>query len=553
MSRFVDNLVEQAHVSPHGLTTGEPVSPVRRSWREVLRTAERYASRLRADGLQKGRVAILAGDLGQVVPGALAAWLCGASVTMLHEPTRRVDPVEWQDSTIHALRVIDVSTVLLGPPFEPFAAALAAAGIPATLLSELDGEPDLPFDRTAAAEDDLALLQLTSGSTAEPKAVRITHANLWSNLTDLIAAGDVRRDRDVTVSWVPLFHDMGMVGCLLVAMSAGTPMVSVTPADFLAHPGLWPDLLSRYGGSLTAAPNFAYALLARQLDRAPAGTYDLSRMRIAINGGEPIDPATMDAFTTAGARHGLPPECVNCSYGAAESVVVMTMSRPEDVMAVDVVDAVELEKNDRAVPVPEGPGVRRFPLLGYPLEHVELRVLAADGRVLGEREVGAIQVRGGPVTAGYLTADGPVDLPDADGWVDVGDLGYRVDGQYVVCGRTKDVIILAGRNIYPTDIERSASAVAGVRTGNAIAVRLTADGTAGTGVERESFAVLVESRGAGDPGHDAALALAVTERVAADIGARPARVLVLPPSTLPKTPAGKLRRSAARDLLRDTP
>lgn len=551
MSRFVDNLVLQAETSPHGLTTGEPAAARRSGWAEVLRTARGYATGLRAAGLPPGgRVAILAGDIGQVVPGALASWLSGASVTMLHEPTRRVDPVEWQAATLRALRVIDVDVVLLGPPFEPYGPVLAAEGIRAVLLSELDAASAEPADTVPAGEDDLALLQLTSGSTAEPKAVRITHANLWSNVSDLILAGDVQRDRDVTVSWVPLFHDMGMVGCLLVAMSAGIEMVSITPADFLAHPGLWPDLLSRYRGSITAAPNFAYALLARQLERAPEGTFDLSAMRVAINGGEPIDPATMVAFTTAGARHRLPPECVNCSYGAAESVVVMTMARPEDRLVVDVVDAAELEKNNRAVPAPDGPDVRRFPLLGYPLRSVELRIVDDTGRVLGEREVGSVQVRGGPVTDGYVTADGLLPLRDPDGWVDVGDRGYLADGQIVVCGRTKDVIILAGRNIYPTDIERAAGSVPGVRTGNAIAVRLTADDPAGGGVERESFAVLVESRGAGDPEHDRALADAVRERVAADIGARPARVVVLPPSTLPKTPAGKLRRSAARDLLR---
>lgn len=553
MSRFVETLIARARDSPAGLTTGEPLAPVRRSWAEVHEHALRVAADLGAHVAPKEAVALLADDVADIVPAAQGAWLAGASVTVLQEPGPRTAPTAWTSTTLRALDTIEVALVLLGEKYRPFGAVLAENGVRHLMLAEIGsvhGGPDRPgFTVVAAAEDDIALLQLTSGSTALPKAVRISHGNLYANLMDLIAAGDVRPGRDVTVSWAPMYHDMGMVGCLLVAMAAGIDMVGVTPTEFLRYPDLWPTLLSRYRGTITAAPNFAYALMTRQLDRAAEGSLDLSAMRIAINGGEPIDPATMRAWTAAGARFGLPAQAVNCSYGASEGVVVFTMSRPDEVMRVDTVDAAQLEKCGRAVPVAasDETEVRRFPLLGYPLDSIEIRVLDENGAVLGDREVGAIQVRGASLAAAYSTADGLLSIQDSDGWCDIGDQGYLVDGQVVVCGRRKDMIIIGGRNIYPTDIERAVGQLDGVRTGNVIAVRVGAEGIGG--IEREQLAVLVESRQHDDAAAVAELRDAVTAKVLTEIGIRPAEVCVLAPHSLPKTPSGKLRRSAARALL----
>jgi fatty-acyl-CoA synthase len=348
------------------------------------------------------------------------------------------------------------------------------------------------------------------------------------------------------VSWLPMFHDMGMVGCLLLPMLSGMELVSVTPIDFLSRPVLWAELISRHGGTVTTAPNFAWAVLARQLARVEPGTLDLSRLRVAGNGAEPIDPATMRAFVDVAVRMGLRPEAVNCCYGAAESTLVISMSAMADPMLLDVVDAAELELNRRAVPVAAaGTGVRQLPMLGRPFPSVTVRVVDDKDNPLEERQVGRIQLRGESVTDGYVTPAGFEPARDADGWLDIGDEGYLVDGQIVVCGRRKDVIIMGGRNIYPTDIERVAGRVPGVREGNVAAIRLMA----GEGVARESFAVLVESRAAGDEAAAAQIGREVTARIVAEIEARPAAVRVLPPGSLPKTPSGKLRRGAARELL----
>jgi fatty-acyl-CoA synthase len=421
-------------------------------------------------------------------------------------------------------------------------------------------------DAGVASEDDTALLQLTSGSTAEPKAVRITHRNLHANIGAMVTAARLDPDGDVMISWLPLFHDMGMVGFLTIPMTVGIELVSVTPTDFLRRPLLWAELISGHGGTVTAAPNFAYAVLARQLARAE-GPLDLSTLRFALNGAEPVDPDAVAAFTAAGARFGLRPESVVCAYGMAETALGVSFAPVDTGLQVDEIDAVALEEHRRAVPAavtdphPTRPprtscetaaqradqrgATRRFPLLGPPLPGLEVRVVGDDGAVRGEREVGVLQLRGDSVTPGYLTVDGPVATQDPDGWLDTGDEGYLAGGAVVVCGRRKDVIIMGGRNIYPTDIERAASAADDVRAGNAVAVRLEAD----AGRHRESFLVAVESRRAGEPEAVQGIRKDVTSRVVSAVGVRPAEVVVLGPGSLPKTPSGKLRRAATRALL----
>jgi fatty-acyl-CoA synthase len=538
------------------MTTGEPHHPIWQGWGQVHATARRMAADLlsAAGARPRTSVAVLAGDPARIAPAAQAVWLAGGSVTMLHQPTARTDLAVWAEDTVRVLHMIGSGLVLLGAPFDPLADVLTQRGITVRPLSSLgeayaDGDPpplpDVPHD-----EDDTALLQLTSGSTAEPKAVRITHRNLYANLTAMVEASELQVDRDVMVSWLPLFHDMGMVGFLTVPMAVGLELVTVTPADFLGRPLLWAELISRYRGTVTAAPNFAYAVLARQLARAEEGSLDLSSMRFALNGAEPIDPDAVAAFTKAGARFGLRPECVVAAYGMAETVLGVSFARIDTGLEVDTIDADELETNHRAVPAKPGGDrpVRRFPLLGPPLPGLEARVVDEEGRVLGEREVGTIQLRGEAVTPGYLTVHGRLDTQDAGGWLDTGDQGYLTEGAVVVCGRLKDVIIMGGRNIYPTDIERAAAEADGVRAGNVVAVRL--DAGSGVGApRRESFIVVVESRRAGDAEAEELIRKEVTSRVVASVGARPARVVVLAPGSLPKTPSGKLRRSATKELV----
>jgi len=548
MSRFLATMLDTAAHSTRGMTIGEPTAPIRRIWSEVHATAVRMAGTLRAGGLVPGgSVGVLASEPALIAPAAQAVWLVGGSVTMLHQPTARTDLVAWAADAVGVLRMIDAGLVLLGAPFDALAPLLAERGIPFRTLDSLAGGRPVEPDVDVANEGDTALLQLTSGSTAEPKAVRITHANLYANITAMAHAAQLDPDRDVMVSWLPLFHDMGMVGFLTVPMVCGLELVTVTPADYRTRPLLWAELLTRHSGSITAAPNFAYAVLARRLARADEGSLDLSSLRFALNGAEPIDPDAVEAFTNAGARFGLRRDAVVAAYGMAETALAVSFAPIDTGLQVDHVDADALESRRRAVPAMYGP-TRRFPKLGLPLPGIEVRVMGEDGRLLGEREVGVLQLRGESVTPGYLTVHGPVATQDADGWFDTGDEGYLAEGAVIVCGRRKDVIIMAGRNIYPTDIERAAAEADGVRAGNVVAVRLDA----GYGRHRESFAVAVESRQAGEPPAEQMIRKDVTSRVVAAVGVRPAEVVVLKPGSLPKTPSGKLRRAATAHLLRDS-
>jgi fatty-acyl-CoA synthase len=545
MSRFTSALIAAAG-SGTGITTGEPRAALRTSWQQVHDIARRGAAVLADRGLRPGdAVAVLAGMPIDVAPAAQAVWLAGGSVTMLHQPTARTDLARYATDTLSVLGVIGARVVIVGDPFTEVADMLTGSGFTAVTVDQLRAgvRAAVPLD---AEEDAAALLQLTSGSTATPKAVRITHRNLWANIESMCRAADLDTGRDVMVSWLPLFHDMGMVGFLTLPMCRGIELVKVTPADFLSSPLLWPELISRHRGTVTAAPNFAFALTARVLPRGQ--DLELSSLRFALNGAEPIDVPAVRAFLAAGAPFGLAETAVVPAYGMAEATLAISFHPWGTPLQVDSIDAAALEGQQRAIPVDpdaaDPADVRQLPLLGPPVDGIEVAVRGKDGTPGGDREVGVLLLRGEAITEQYLTVDGPEPTRDADGWLDTGDLGYLADGRVVVCGRVKDVIIMGGRNIYPTDIERAAQSGPGVRAGNAAAVRLSA------GRRRESFAVVVESRAAGDDAEAARIADQVRSAVTAAMGVRPATVTVVPAGTLPKTPSGKIRRAAAADLVR---
>ena len=295
---------------------------------------------------------------------------------------------------------------------------------------------------------------------------------------------------------------------------------------------------------MTAAPNFAYKLLANRLRRqATSGEYDLSSLRWALSGAEQVDPLDVEDLCDAGKPFGLRPEAIIPAYGMAETTVAVSFSECGGGMVVDVVDADLLAVLHRAVPASNG-RTRRLVSLGRPLEGLQVRVIDEDGRVLRPRGVGVIEVRGESVTRGYTTLAGFISAQDGQGWYDTGDLGYLTEtGNVVVCGRLKDVIIMAGRNVYPTDIERAACRVAGVRPGCAVAVRLD------NGFSRESFAVAVESKEYEDRAEVRRIQHQLAHEVFAEVDVRPRNVVVLQPGTIPKTPSGKLRRAHALSLV----
>ena len=543
MSRFTDKMYRNARESLRGMVTGEPHEPVRHTWGEVHERARRIAGGLAAAGIGPGdAVGVLAGYPVEIAPTAQALWMRGASLTMLHQPTPRTDLVRWADETMAVIDMIDAAAVIVSDPFMPAAPLLAEQGITVLTIADLLGHD--PIDPLPTDDDDIALMQLTSGSTGSPKAVQITHANVVANAEAMIVGCNFDIDTDVIVSWLPCFHDMGMTGYLTVPMYYGAELVKVTPMDFLRDTLLWAKLIHKYRGTMTAAPNFAYNLFAKRLRRqAEPGEYDLSSLRWALSGAEQVDPLDVEDLCDAGAPFGLRPEAIIPAYGMAETTVAVSFSECGGGMVVDEVDADLLAVLHRAVPATKG-HTRRLVSLGKPLKGIEVRVVDEEDAVVSARGVGVIEVRGAPVTKGYTTVAGFIGAQNDQGWYDTGDLGYLTEeGEIVVCGRLKDVIIMAGKNIYPTDIERAATRVEGVRPGCAVAVRLNA------GHKRETFAVAVESAAFDDHEEVRRIEREVAHQVFAEVDVRPRNVVVLEPGMIPKTPSGKLRRAHALSLV----
>ncbi len=542
MSKFTEEMYATAAVTDRGLVTGEPDNAFRQTWGDIHQEARRMAGGLAEVGIDRGvAIGILAGQPVDIAPACQATWMRGASVTMLHQPTPRTDLGVWAQDTETVIDMISAKAVILGAPFDAAKPLLEERGITVVTVDELRSGTSI--DPVETAESDIALQQLTSGSTGSPKAVQITHEYFYTNAYAMINRIKFSIEDDVMVSWLPLFHDMGMVGFLTVPMQVGAEVISITPMDFLRTPVLWAELMGKYGGTVTAAPNFAYSLLARRLAQAEDGAVDLSSVRYMWNGAEPVDPETMDALAEAGARFGLNPTALAPVYGMAETTLAVSIPDPDQGQVLDYVDPDFLESMSRAVPS-NRPNARALATLGKMVPDLEGRIVDRDGQVLPARGVGIIEVRGKAVTPGYVTVDGHKPAQDADGWLDTGDVGYFTEeGLVVVCGRVKDVIIMGGRNVYPTDIERAAGTVAGVRPGNAVAIRLDA------GQKRESFAVAVETNAFEDPEEVKRIEREVVHAVVADVGVRPRAVAVLGPGSIPKTSSGKLRRANSAALL----
>ena len=537
MSRFTETMYSNAQSSRKGMVTGEPGAPVRHTWAQVHERARRVAGGLAAAGIGPGdAVAVLAGAPVEIAPTAQGIWMRGASATMVHQPTPRTDLVRWAEETTAVIDMIAAKAVVVSDPFMPAAPLLEELGMTVLTIEALLA--NAPIDPLDTSDDDVALMQLTSGSTGSPKAVQITHANIVANAEAMVVGCNFDLETDVIVSWLPCFHDMGMTGYLTVPMYIGAELVKVTPMDFLRDTLLWAKLIDKYKGTMTAAPNFAYTLFAKRLRRqAKPGEFDLSSLRWALSGAEQVDPLDVEDLCEAGAPFGLKPGAIIPAYGMAETTVAVSFSKCGGGMVIDEVDADLLAVLHRAVPATRG-HTRRLVTLGRPLHGLELRVVDEDGAVLPPRGVGVIEVRGEPVTRGYTTVAGFISAQDKLGWYDTGDLGYITDeGNIVVCGRVKDVIIMAGRNIYPTDIERAAGRVEGVRPGCAVAVRLDA------GHSRETFAVAVESNAYKNVAEVRRIEHQVAHEVVAEVDVRPRNVVVLGPGTIPKTPSGKLRRA----------
>jgi fatty-acyl-CoA synthase len=509
-------------------------------WARLLTDGRCMAAAMQARGVGPGgRVAVLGMTSRALLTAIEATWLAGAAVIVLPLPVRVGSEEEFRDTTLKRISLGEVSLLVADP--ELLAVVAPDPDRSAATLDDLQSEgarlAEADYERPADDSDATAILQFTSGSTSDPKGVVIPQRCLIDNVDALAERIPIDADDDVMVSWLPQYHDMGLVANTAYAMVYGAEYVLAPPQRFLASPGAWMEWVSNFGGTWSLAPNFGFSVAARLLKRS--APLDLSSCRCIGSGSETVDAAVMDALAGAGAPHGLNPDALFAAYGMAEATVAISVPYRGTGFTTDIVDGSVLEHERRAVSVaPDDPAARRMARCGPPLRGMEVRIVDPEtGAAMAERVLGEIEIRGPSVVPGYFRRPDATAAAFRDGgWLRTGDLGYFVDGDVVVGGRLKDVIVVGGRNVFPEDVERATQAVPGVRAGNVIAFGVTG------GRKGESVVVVAEvktdevDRVRGD------ISAAVREMV----GLRLEDIVLLRPGSLPKTSSGKLRRSICR-------
>jgi 1-acyl-sn-glycerol-3-phosphate acyltransferase len=394
------------------------------------------------------------------------------------------------------------------------------------------------FERPAPG--DPALIQYTSGSTGDPKGVLLSHGNILANVRAIGEAFEIRSD-DVAVSWLPLYHDMGLIGLWLGALYFGVPAAIMSPLAFLAHPSRWLWAIHTHRGTISAAPNFAFDLCARKIADAEIEGLDLSSWRIAVNGSEAVSPDTIERFVRRFAPYGFKAESMCPAYGLAESSVALTLGAHRRAPRVDHIAREPFERAREIQPVDTSDSrALRFVSCGRPLRDHDVRIVDHSDRAVGDRIEGRVYFRGPSVTHGYFRNADVTRAAVHDGWMDSGDLGYQVDGELFVTGREKDLIIQGGRNLCAEEIEAITSSVSGVRP-NCVAAFGVPDPATGT----ERVVVVAETRDQ-DPARREALQRAVRDALVTSIGTPPDVIVIADPKTVLKTSSGKIRRSAMR-------
>ena len=506
------------------------------SYKSLRDEALAIGGALQARGLTPGdRIALVVPGVADFIRAFFGVTAAGLVPVPLFPPAQAGDLPTFTRQSRHILDASHAVAVVTSADVAPLLDVSAIGSSPVVLtVEELRGGPALAA-AVPVALDRPALLQFTSGSTSAPKGVILTHANIDANTTAIAHGLDLRPD-DVGVSWLPLYHDMGLIGMLIAGIYGSVDLVMMSPVLFLKRPTVWLDAISKYGGTISFAPNFAYELCLRRVKSSQVATLDLSKWRVAGCGAEPVRAETLREFAQHFASTGFRSSSFMPSYGLAEHSLAVTFSKGG--LKVDAVDAGRLGRESRAIPVVNGSPAVQLVGCGRPFPGHDVRIVDEHERPLAERHVGRIEAKGPSVMAGYF------ENPDATadtlrgGWLHTGDLGYMADGELFVCGRTKDLIIRQGKKYHPPDLESTIADVQGVRPSGVVVFGIHSM------TDTDQVVAVLEARASSTNDE---MVDDVRRRVRETTGIELDRVVVTPPGTIPRTTSGKVRRSETRE------
>ena len=527
---------------------------------ELFESASRVAAKLVRRGLEPGQtVSIMLPTCAEFFWTFAGILLAGGIPVPIYPPFRADRIAEYATRQSAILRNAEAQFLITWRRAEGLA-RLLKPGVP-TLREVLDaGELAKPATEPAAKSnssperwrpvenlahharaDEIAFLQYTSGSTGDPKGVILTHANLLANIKSIISGIDIKPD-DVAVSWLPLYHDMGLIGAWFVPLFTGIPLVVMSPLAFLTRPERWLRAIHKHRGTISPAPNFAYELCVRKIPDKDLQDLDLSSWRAATNGAEPVRAETLERFATRFAPYGFRRDALLPVYGLAEATLAVSVPKLGAGYKVDRIERTGFESGGNAQPAKLGdPAALEFVNSGKPVPGVQVRIVDAEGQNLSERKEGRLWFRGESATSGYFhNPTATKELMHDGDWLDSGDLAYWADGEIYITGRAKDIIIKAGRNLYPHEVEEIAGCVQGVRTGCVVAF--------GANDERTGSERLIVTAEVRDISSAKRIEDEISRAVTDALGIPPDLIVLLPPQSIPKTSSGKLRRRETQRL-----
>ena len=498
-------------------------------WERAVRTA----SGLAQSGLKKGeRIALILPTSPGFMDAFFGCQILGAIPVPLYPPVRLGRLEEYIQKTAKMLTQIEAKAIVVDNRTRKLLGRVVAETdhvMQVLSVEKLVGT--LPQEIThSSTPDDVAFIQFSSGTTQHPKPIALTHRQVISNVDAIIHTFPQGHEGShAGVCWLPLYHDMGLIGCVFTAVLLGAPLVLIPPEVFLLRPATWLRAISRYRANVSPAPNFAYGLCVDKIKDEQMEGVDLSSWRLALNGAEPVAASTLRAFQERFAKWGLHPEALTPVYGLAEASLAVTFSDPTKPFTTRFFSRSGLREGKAILldEQAENDDAMELATVGKALLGFQVEIRNAEGHPLEEGDVGAVWIKGPSIMKGYLSEQ---KEPIVDGWLDTGDKGFLLEGELYLTGRAKDIIVLRGRNHSPFDIENACNQLPGVRTGCCVAVgQVTSDG--------EALLVFVEVKA-----HKKDLAEACFKAIKAHTGLEVTEVVLLEPGTIPRTSSGKLRR-----------